>query len=101
MNPERFGIKEAHWEIVSQLVLRPIWAAGGKVWLFGSRARGCQRPFSDIDLLLEGAIDPALLSSISENLEESTLPFRVDLVREQDLADAYRAGVYKDRIALE
>jgi predicted nucleotidyltransferase len=101
MKPARFGISQAHWDLISRIALLPIRTAGGKVWVFGSRARGDYREFSDLDLLLEGFIGPALVSSIAEQLEESTLPFRVDLVQEQDLAETYREGVLKDRVAVE
>jgi predicted nucleotidyltransferase len=69
--------------------------------VFGSRSRGDYTQFSDLDLLIEGIEDSTLISRISERLEESTLPFRVDLVRESDLAETYREGVYKERIAVE
>jgi uncharacterized protein len=96
----RFGISSPHWELLTLLLLDPIKKAGGRVWLFGSRARGDHHRFSDVDTLIDGPISPTLLSSISENLEESALPIRVDLVLESDLADAYRIGVMKERIEI-
>ena len=101
MTPDRFGISESHWEIVTKLLLQPIKAAGGRVWLFGSRARGDYQQFSDLDVLIGGPIPPGLLSSVGESLEESTLPFRVDLVFEPNLADAYRNGVVKERVEIQ
>jgi uncharacterized protein len=68
------------------------------VSIFGSRARGDFRQFSDLDVLVEGPVSPSLLSSVSESLEESTLPFRVDIVLEGDLADSYRPGVLRDKV---
>ena len=101
MKPDQFGISRVHWELIDRILLKPIRKVGGRVWVFGSRARGDYAKFSDLDILLDGAIEPAFLSSISEDLEESTLPFRVDLVCDRDLADAYRAGVLKERVAVE
>lgn len=100
MNAERFGVSQPHWELITRLLLDPIKKAGGSVSVFGSRARGDYRPFSDLDLLVEGPIPRSLLSSISESLEESTLPLRVDLVFEPDLAEAYRAAVLRERVSL-
>jgi predicted nucleotidyltransferase len=50
--------------------------------LFGSRARGDARRTSDIDLACssERPISPAELSVAREALEESRIPFRIDLV---------------------
>jgi len=57
-----------------------------KIYLFGSRATGKASPFSDIDIAVE-SIDPidGKLSEIRYTIEESTIPFKVDLV---DLAKA-------------
>jgi predicted nucleotidyltransferase len=74
--------------------------SGCAVFLFGSRARGDYRPFSDLDILIQGSPNPSLLSSIAEKLEESNLPFRVDLVGEGDLADAYKVNVDRDKVQI-
>ncbi len=52
-----------------------------KVYLFGSRARGDNTPFSDIDIgiLTEEDISSDL-TILREILEESNLPYKVDLV---------------------
>lgn len=64
--------------------------AGRKVrlYLFGSRARGDETPSSDIDLAIEAQEDISEdISYLSEVLEESLLPYRVELV---DLSKAGR-----------
>lgn len=73
-----------------------------KVWLFGSRARGDYKRYSDIDLLMDPdhEITSSRLSEIREALEESSLPFKVDLVRASELAEPYRNGVFRDRVKL-
>jgi predicted nucleotidyltransferase len=97
---DRFGLSQPHWELVTKLLIQPVKEAGGRVWIFGSRARGDHRKFSDLDVLIAGSISPGLISSIGEQLEESTLPVRVDLVLEPNLADAYRTGVLKERVEI-
>lgn len=49
--------------------------------LYGSRAKGCAKPGSDIDLTLVGGDDLTLdvLYRISWELEELPLPYTVDL----------------------
>ncbi len=53
-----------------------------KIFLFGSRARGTSSCGSDIDLALDNGtkIDPFILSTIKEEIEESSIPFFVDVV---------------------
>lgn len=100
MSSDRFGLIQAHWELVKELLVQPIIEAGGRIWIFGSRARGDYRLFSDLDVLIEGPITPDLITSIGEQLEESTLPIRVDLAPAAHLADAYRAGVLEERVEI-
>ena len=98
MSSDRFGLSQPHWELLTKLLFRPVKEAGGRVWIFGSRARGDYRQFSDLDVLIGGPITRDLISTIGEQLEESTLPIRVDLVLEPDLAETYHAGVMKERV---
>jgi hypothetical protein len=98
VKPDRFGISDPHWALITRLLVDPIKSAGGSVSIFGSRSRGDFRQFSDLDVLVEGPVSPSLLSSVSERLEESPLPLRVDIVLESDLADSYRPGVLRDKV---
>jgi predicted nucleotidyltransferase len=100
MRSDRFGLSQPHWDLLKRLLLQPIKEAQGRVWIFGSRARGDYRQFSDLDVLIGGPITPNLISSIGELLEESTLPICVDLVLEANLADSYRTGVLKERVEI-
>ena len=63
------------------LALLQQYLPGVTVWAFGSRVKGTSRRHSDLDLVLfsrpEQAAQVALLH---EALEESSLPFRVDLL---------------------
>jgi predicted nucleotidyltransferase len=95
-----FGLEDRHWKILEKELFEPLQKAGAKIWIFGSRARGDYRPFSDIDILIESLSDRSLLGLIAEKLEESALPVRVDLVLEEDLAEGYRAQVMKERVAV-
>lgn len=47
--------------------------------LFGSRALGCARPESDIDLAVYGDIPDEVLCRIAGDLEELPLPYRFDV----------------------
>lgn len=98
----KFGLSESQMEILLRLAIEPLKAAGASVWIFGSRARGDQVQFSDVDLLysFSGKIPQGLISSISENLEDSRLPVKVDLVSEDELAESYRAGVIRERVSV-
>jgi predicted nucleotidyltransferase len=68
--------------------------------LYGSRAKGTYRNGSDIDLTLVGAgLDHRLLAQIAGRLEDSSIPYQVDLSLKTDidnpnlLAHIERVGV--------
>ena len=55
---------------------------GGSLVLFGSRARREARSASDIDLAIRAKtpVPPAMLAEARQALEDSRVPFRVDLL---------------------
>lgn len=57
--------------------------------LYGSRAIGCQRPGSDIDLSLSGAgLDGRVLARLDAALDDLLLPWRFDLCLQAELQSA-------------
>src|SRR3970282_2624261 len=79
-------------ERVKVVVPRVLGHTPVDVYLFGSWARGAQRPTSDIDVAIESAepLPRALLASLREALEESTIPNRVDVVDLAETDGAFR-----------
>jgi uncharacterized protein len=70
------------------------------VCVFGSRATGRARPFSDLDLLV---LQPATLDwhtrvNLVDAFEASDLPFRVDVVENARLAPGMRQRVMAEAI---
>ncbi len=52
-----------------------------KVYLFGSRARGTNSEHSDVDIAIDSKVDIRKeLILLREVIEESSLPYKVDLV---------------------
>jgi uncharacterized protein len=69
-----------------------------QVYLFGSYARGNPHRCSDIDVavLPFEPLPPGTLSQIREALEESVVPYTVDLVDLGQTEDSFRAVVLKE-----
>lgn len=61
-------------------VLAPFAGRIERVGMFGSRATGTARPNSDIDMVLHGEIDDALVDRLWTLFDESSLPIKVDIV---------------------
>jgi type I restriction enzyme S subunit len=72
------------------------------VWVFGSRAKWTAKAYSDLDLALEGdaAIPAKSLAAFEVALEESTLPFKVDVVDMHAVSDSFRQIIDRDKVAL-
>jgi predicted nucleotidyltransferase len=80
-------IDPRHLENVRRIVLEGLGDRPAKLFLFGSHARGDARSGSDIDVavLPVEPVPASVLARIREALEESRVPYQVDLV---DLARA-------------
>lgn len=97
------GLSNSQLKFLKEKIVNPVEEKGGKVFLFGSRATGKYREYSDIDILVRGFFSEEqkeLVSKIKELLEESNFPYIVDIVLDQDLADAYRSTVEEQLIGL-
>ncbi len=68
--------------------------------LYGSRARGNARSNSDYDIALKSAepISPAILSQIKFRLEESNIPFKIDIVDFLKISDELRRSILKEGV---
>ena len=73
---------------------------GLKVWLFGSRAKGTHKNNSDIDLAISSRSKRArqALVQVKTDLEDSDLPYTVDVVWWDDMLKSFLPEVKKTRI---
>ena len=76
--------------------------AGFAVRVFGSRATGTHKPYSDLDLALEGAepLTLAALADLADAFSTGDLPFKVDIVDLRSASPALRAAIERDGVAL-
>ena len=64
------------------------------VWVYGSRIQWTARPQSDLDMLVFASPSQnGRVSALREALEESNLPFRVDLFVWDDVPDQFRKHI--------
>ncbi len=79
--------------IAQEIVLKIMQNQPFKVFLFGSRAAATHKKFSDIDIgfIGEGELPTLLKSDMEDALEESIVPYKVDLVDFGTVSEAFRA----------
>lgn len=98
----RLDITETDLGLVREILRRHL-PAGVRVWVFGSRARGTARRFSDLDLAVDcgSRLELDTLLALREEFEESELPYEVDVVDSCDMDGDFRAVVEGSRLPLE
>ena len=75
---------------------------GRGVWAFGSRATGhLLKPFSDLDLAVEGELNSEQRAALTEAFEESILPIKVDIVEMNLLDPEFRGRIERDFVAVQ
>jgi len=83
-------------------VLRAHLPPNTKAWVFGSRATGRARRYSDLDLAIDAGRRLTLdeTARLAEAFSESDLPYRVDVVDWRTIDDCWRQAILAQRVAL-
>lgn len=100
--PGSVDLTPGQLDLVRELLARHGVTDANRPVIFGSRARGHARRYSDLDLGFAGVPLPrARLSAVREALEESRLPMRVDVLNLQEAGPELREHVLEAAVALE
>lgn len=83
-------------EAIIRARLREHLGEATPIYLFGSRTRGDAAWNADYDLWIDAEVPRAVLTAIEEEIEESFVPFEVDLVTTAQLAGAFGERVRKE-----
>lgn len=85
---------------IVQGILRDHLPKGTLAWAFGSRVTWTAKPFSDLDIALEGAapLPSEVLIDLEEAFEASDLPWKVDVIDLNAVSPEFRAIVERQRV---
>lgn len=83
---------------LKELVLTNLTDEPVQVFLYGSRARGDEHYTSDVDIgyVPKGKFDENKIIALKEKIEQSSIPYKVDVVNLTQTSDAFRQEVLKD-----
>ncbi len=83
-------------------ILRANLPPSTKAWIFGSRATGRARRYSDLDLTIDAGRRLTLdeTAKLAEAFSDSDLLYKVDLVDWQNIDDRWREKIMADRVPL-
>jgi len=92
--------RERALEQLRRIVLDALGERDAAVYLFGSMATGETRHASDIDvaILPREKLPRAFFATLAETIEESTIPYNVDLVDLREVGTAFRERVARSGI---
>lgn len=80
INDKTMALEPKYRDQLLDIINQSMKGFKGKVFLFGSRARGTPRTTSDIDLAVSPGASEAMVSLLRENLENSTIPYSTDVI---------------------
>jgi predicted nucleotidyltransferase len=94
-----FDISTIDYKIIHEILTRYL-NSDYTIWVFGSRVKNQTKYNSDLDLAVEykNKIDIKLLRKIKRELEESKLPFKVDILDLNATSEEFNALIKKDMI---
>lgn len=85
---------------IRQIIMANLRGYPVRVYLFGSHASGRAVRTSDIDVAVspDGTLPAGLLSRIREEIDNSNVPYKVDLIDLSQTEEAFRQRVLKEGI---
>ncbi len=90
-------IEPRHLEMVMSILSKYPYS----FYAFGSRAKGNQKRFSDLDICFFENIPWNIRSHISEDFDESLLPFTVDIVDWNSCDEAFKNLIKENLVLLQ
>ena len=85
-------MEDQHWKIVQEILNKYPYT----FYAYGSRVKGTQKRFSDLDLCFIEPIPWNIRAHIDEDFEESDLPFKVDVIDWNLMASDFQELIKKD-----
>jgi uncharacterized protein len=89
-------LENKHYQIIKQILYKYPY----QFYAYGSRVKNQAKPYSDLDLCFQEEIPWNVLSHLQEDLEESDLPFKVDLVAWKWMSPQFQGLIEKDLITI-
>lgn len=99
--PDRIDRKDTI-EFIRDIISSYLPGGDCEVFIFGSRASGRARKWSDIDVGIAGKqrVPLSALGLINEALEKSHLPFKVDVVDFSRVPEDFKTEALKEAVKL-
>lgn len=87
-------LEPEHYRMVSEVLSKYPYV----FYVYGSRAKGNAKLYSDLDLCCKDEIPLNIMSHINEDFENSNLPFKVEVVMWDKLSKEFQGLISKDLV---
>lgn len=97
----KFGLEKRHLDFILKVLQKNIPQA--KFYIFGSRAKGSYKEYSDIDIavkLEEEKLSADVLGKILMEFSDSTLPYEVDVIDLNAIDEKFRNLIQESLVLL-
>lgn len=98
-----FGLEKKYINFILKTINQNITCDNASFYIFGSRAKGNYKEYSDIDIAIDlnGEKIPAdVLGKILINFEDSTLPYEVDIIDLNSIDENFKNLIQNSMIQL-
>jgi len=98
----QINIESKYLELVKNIIKSVLQDENLKIYVFGSRATGKAKQYSDLDIALksDSKIDSNKMSKIATELEDTTIPYKVDIIDLNDISEAFKNCIVKDLVEI-
>lgn len=100
----KFGLEQRHLDFILQVLRNNIPEKEAKFYVFGSRARGNFKEYSDIDIAVElpnEKLSADVLGKILIEFSDSTLPYEVDVIDLNAIDEKFKNLIQESLVILE
>ena len=96
-----FGLEDRHIDFIKETLKKYIPNPDAKFYVFGSRAVGKYREYSDVDIAIDVQNLPSdTKSKLELEFENSTFPYEVDIVDLNNIKEDFKNLIKNDLILL-
>lgn len=95
-------VKLEHLNLILVILTRYL-GADAKIYAFGSRVKKSAKPYSDLDIavdLVDNKLDLETLAKIKSSLDDTTIPYFVDIVDLNGITEEFKNNINKDLVLL-
>lgn len=96
-----FDVESNHLELIKQIL--KTFVPDASIYVFGSRAKNCAKPYSDLDLAIDlngQKFDLSALAKLKSAFEQTTIPYTIDIVDLNGISDEFRNNIKNDLVKL-